>query len=42
MKIIYDKDIQRVPILSWCDNPEDAAIEQAVALSNHPAVMRVL
>jgi len=38
MKVIYDREKQRVPIKSWCEYPEESALGQAVALSNHPAV----
>jgi tRNA-splicing ligase RtcB (3'-phosphate/5'-hydroxy nucleic acid ligase) len=38
MKVIYDDKKQRVPIKSWCGDIEESALQQALALSNHPAV----
>jgi tRNA-splicing ligase RtcB len=40
MKVIYDREEQRVPIKSWCEYPEESALKQAIALSNHPAVFK--
>lgn len=40
MKTIYDKNLQKVPIKTWCNAPEQGALDQAIALSNHPAVFR--
>ena len=40
MKVIYDKDHQRLPIKSWCADIEEGAMEQALNLSNHPALFR--
>jgi tRNA-splicing ligase RtcB len=39
MRVIYDKEKQRVPIKTWCENPEQSALNQALLLSNHPAVV---
>lgn len=36
MRIIYDKEKQKLPIYSWCENPEQGAIDQAINLSNLP------
>ena len=38
MNIIFNSDRQKVPIRNWCGNPEPAALEQAVNVSNHPAI----
>jgi len=38
MKVIYDKEKQNKPIYSWCENPEQGAIDQAVNLSNLPFI----
>jgi tRNA-splicing ligase RtcB len=38
MNIIFNSDRQKVPIKNWCGNPEPAALEQAVNVSNHPAI----
>ena len=38
MNIIFNKDRQKVPIKSWCVNPEPKALDQAVNVSNHPKV----
>jgi len=40
MKVIYDRDKQRVPIKSWCEFPEETALGQAIVLSNHPAIFK--
>ncbi len=34
----YDKDNQRIPIKSWCDQVEDGAMEQAMNLARHPVL----
>jgi tRNA-splicing ligase RtcB len=39
MKVIYDKTKQRVPIKSWCKYPEESALQQAIAIANHPAIV---
>lgn len=36
---IFDKNIQKSPILSWANDIEDSAMEQAINLSNHPCVV---
>jgi tRNA-splicing ligase RtcB len=36
MKIISKNETSRIPIVSWCNEIEDGAIEQAVNLSNLP------
>lgn len=38
MKIIFDKSRQKVPIKSWCNDPESGAVDQAINVSNHPAI----
>jgi len=38
MNVIFDKEKQKVPIFSWCDNLEPGALEQALMAANHPAV----
>jgi tRNA-splicing ligase RtcB len=38
MNIIFNSDRQRVPIKTWCSNPEPSALEQALNVSNHPAI----
>ncbi len=38
MNIIFNKDRQKVPIKSWCGNPEAGALEQALNVSNHPKI----
>jgi len=40
MKVLFDKDKQKVPVKCWCENPEDGAIQQAVDVSNHPAIFK--
>jgi tRNA-splicing ligase RtcB len=30
----------KIPIKSWCENVENGAMEQAIALSNHPAIIK--
>lgn len=37
MQVIYDKEKQRVPIFSWCEDIEASVLEQAINMSNHPA-----
>jgi len=32
----YEKDKQRIPVKSWCENIEDGAMEQAINLTNLP------
>ena len=39
MKKIFDRNIQKLPILSWANDIEDSAMEQAINLSNHPCVV---
>jgi tRNA-splicing ligase RtcB (3'-phosphate/5'-hydroxy nucleic acid ligase) len=39
MKVIYDREKQRVPIKSWCEYPEESALKQAIAIANHPAIV---
>ncbi|HCE43871.1 MAG TPA: RtcB family protein [Lentisphaeria bacterium] len=38
MNIIFNSDRQKVPIKSWCANPEAGALEQAINVSNHPKI----
>ena len=40
MKVIYDATKQKVPIKSWCKDVEESAMEQAINLSNHPAIFK--
>ena len=39
MKKIYNKDIQKLPILNWANNLEDEALQQAINLANHPCII---
>ncbi|MFA6294485.1 MAG: RtcB family protein [Victivallales bacterium] len=39
MDIIFNSGSQKVPIKSWCVNPEPSALEQALNVSNHPTVV---
>lgn len=39
MNIIFNSNRQRVPIKTWCANPEASALEQALNVSNHPAIV---
>jgi len=39
MNVIFNSDRQKVPIKSWCVNPEPSALEQALNVSNHPAIV---
>lgn len=39
MKKIFDTDKQKLPILSWANDLEESAVEQAINLSNHPCVV---
>ena len=39
MKVIYDASKQRLPIYSWCDDIEESALEQIIAVANHPAAV---
>lgn len=38
MKVYFDERKQRVPIKSWCEEPQPGALDQAVRVSRHPAV----
>ncbi|OGV56553.1 MAG: hypothetical protein A2X49_06670 [Lentisphaerae bacterium GWF2_52_8] len=39
MKIYFDaKKEQRVPVKSWCEQPDPGALQQAIEVSRHPAV----
>lgn len=40
MKVIFDKEKQKLPIYSWCEEPQEGAIEQAVNLSNLPFLFK--
>lgn len=37
MKTIFSSEKQRVPVKSWCEEPEFSALEQAINASRHPA-----
>ncbi len=39
MNIIFNRERQKVPIKNWCGNPEPSALEQALNVSNHPAIV---
>jgi tRNA-splicing ligase RtcB len=34
-----DEEEAKLPILTWCDNLEEGALEQAIDLANHPVVV---
>jgi len=36
MKFIMDKEAQKLPIFSWCNDMEEGAFQQALDLANHP------
>ncbi|MBN2535248.1 MAG: RtcB family protein [Spirochaetales bacterium] len=40
MKWVKSDDKTKIPIKSWCENVEEGALEQAIALSNHPVIMK--
>jgi len=40
MEWVKNDNNTKVPIKSWCENIEDGAMVQAVALSNHPALIK--
>lgn len=40
MKVIFDQQKQKKPIYSWCENPEQGAIDQAINLSNLPFIFK--
>lgn len=40
MKWIKEDDSLRIPVKSWCENVEDAALEQAMNLARHPVLER--
>ena len=39
MRIFNDRNGQRLPVRSWCNEPEPGAIQQAIDVSNHPAAV---
>ena len=39
MKWIKNNQNQNIPIKSWCENVEEGALTQALALSNHPVIV---
>jgi len=40
MKIIYEPSYMEVPIKSWCEEPEQGAISQAIALAHLPFIFK--
>ncbi|MGN0866638.1 MAG: RtcB family protein [Oligosphaeraceae bacterium] len=40
MKWIKSEEQYRIPIKSWCERPDDGALQQAANLARHPALVR--